>query len=106
MKKKAYKSDVFAAIHETVSDLHDAGLVPPSTMRHFDESCLTPVVKLTAAEIKAIRKESKASQAVLARYMNVTTLAISQWESGTRSPSGPALKLLSLIKEKGLEAIA
>lgn len=104
--KKTYKSDAFAAIHETVSDLHDIGLASTSTMRSFDESCLTPITKLTATEIKSIRKKSNASQAVLARYMNVTTLAVSQWEAGTRSPSGAALKLLNLIKEKGLEAIA
>jgi putative transcriptional regulator len=40
--KKTYKSDVFATIHETASDLHNAGLMTKHTMRHFDESCLTP----------------------------------------------------------------
>jgi putative transcriptional regulator len=30
---------------------------------------------------------------------------ISQWERGERRPSGPSLKLLSLIKAKGFDAV-
>jgi hypothetical protein len=31
---------------------------------------------------------------------------ISDWERGRKRPSGPSLKLLSLVKTKGLDAIA
>ncbi len=75
-------------------------------MRHFDESCLTPVQKLTPEEIKAIREETHASQTVFARHLNVSPLVISQWERGERSPSGTSLKLLTLVKNKGLECVA
>ena len=34
---KTYKSDAFAAIHETVSDMYAAGVVDKKTMRRFDE---------------------------------------------------------------------
>ena len=105
-KAKTYKSDAFAAIHETASDLHDVGLLSKSTMRQFDEACLTPVQKLTPEEIKAIREAAHASQAVFARHLNVSPLVVSQWERGDRSPSGASLKLLSLVKTKGLESIA
>ena len=30
---------------------------------------------------------------------------VSEWERGEKKPSGPSLKLLSLVKSKGLEAI-
>jgi|GEM_PF-6942904 DNA-binding transcriptional regulator YiaG len=45
---KTYKGDVMAAIHETVSDLHEIGLVDKRTMRHFDEACLTPITNLSS----------------------------------------------------------
>lgn len=103
---KMYKSDAFAAIHETASDLHEIGLLSKQTMKRFDASCLTPVQKLSPSEIKTIREETQASQAVFARHLNVSPLVISQWERGARSPSGASLKLLTLVKNKGLECIA
>lgn len=103
---KTYKSDAFAAIHETASDLHEIGLIDKQTMKRFDESCLTPVKKLTPEEIKAIREETHASQTVFARHLNVSPIVISQWERGERSPSGASLKLLTLVKNKGLECVA
>lgn len=40
---RAYRSDALAAIHETVSDLHDAGAMDKRMLRKFDVLCLTPV---------------------------------------------------------------
>ena len=105
-KTKTYRSEAAAAIHELISDFHEIGLVEKRTMRQFDESCLTPVEPLTPQQIKAIREETQASQTVFARYLNVTPLVISQWERGERKPSGLALKLLALVRKKGLESIA
>ncbi len=105
-RNKTYQNEAAAALHEMISDLQKAGLVDKKTMRHFDESCLTPVEKLTPAEIKAIREETHASQTVFARHLNVSPLVISQWERGQRSPSGTSLKLLTLVKNKGLECVA
>lgn len=103
---KRYKSDLRAALHETVEGLHRIGLVDKKTMREFDESCLTSVEKLSPREIQALRKREGVSQRVFARYLNVPVTLISQWERGERRPSGTAIKLLSVVKHKGLEAIA
>lgn len=104
--KKIYKSEITGVIHEMMTDFHEIGIVSKSTMREFDELCLTPVEKLTPDEIKAVREQSCASQTVFARYLGVTPGLVSQWERGERKPSGPALKLLSLVKHKGLDCIA
>jgi putative transcriptional regulator len=104
--RKTYKSEASAAIHEMISGFYEAGVVSKETMRRFDESCLTPVKKLTPQEIKAIREEALASQSVFARYLNVTPGLVSQWERGEKSPGGASLKLLTLVQKKGLEAIA
>ncbi|MCA7121262.1 MAG: helix-turn-helix domain-containing protein [Acidibrevibacterium sp.] len=60
----------------------------------------------TAKEIRALREREGASQAVFARYLNVTTGLISQWERGEKHPKGASLKLLSLVAKHGLETVA
>jgi putative transcriptional regulator len=95
-----------ASIHETAEGLHVAGIMDKQTMRKFDEACLTPVRPLTAAEIRALREREGASQAVFARYLNVTTGLISQWERGEKHPQGTSLKLLSLVARNGLGTVA
>jgi putative transcriptional regulator len=95
-----------ASIHETAEGLHAAGVMDKQTMRKFDEACLTPVRPLTPVEIRALREREGASQAVFARYLNVTTSLISQWERGEKHPQGPSLKLLSLVAKYGLETVA
>ncbi len=76
------------------------------TLRGFDELCLTPVRPMTAADIRALRTRERVSQAVFARYLNVTTGLISQWERGEKRPAGASLKLLNLVDRHGLAAIA
>jgi|SRR5262249_30367634 len=105
-KKKTYKTDALAAIHETVSDYNEAGVIDKQTMRRFDESCLTPVHEFTAKEISALRRREVVSQVVFATYLNVSKESVSQWERGEKHPGGPTLKLLCLIEKKGLQAIA
>jgi putative transcriptional regulator len=103
---KRYRSELKAAMHETVEGLHRIGLVDKKTMREFDESCLTSVEKLSPSDIQALREREGVSQKVFARYLNVPATLISQWERGERKPSGAAVKLLSVVKHKGLDAIA
>lgn len=105
MSKTPYKDDIAASIHDMASGIYEAGLMHKSTMREIDKLCLAPVEKLSPEEIKAIREQAHASQSVFAHHLNVTPLAISQWERGVRSPSGPALKLLNLVKSKGLQIL-
>jgi len=95
-----------ASIHETAEGLNAAGVMDKQTMREFDELCLTPVQPLAPEEIRALRLREGASQAVFARYLNVTTGLVSQWERGEKRPQGASLKLLSLVAQKGLVTVA
>lgn len=79
-RTRAYKSDGKAAIHETALDLHEAGLIDKHTMRRFDQSCLTPVRKFSAAEIRALREREQVSQTVFCR--------VSQCHRGFSEPMG------------------
>ena len=100
-----YKSKVLAAVHEMAEGFHAIGTIDKRTMRDFDERCLTPLMDATPDAIRALREDEALSQAVLARHLNVTPGLVSQWERGEKRPSGPSLKLLTLIKTKGIEAL-
>lgn len=84
---------------------HRSGLIDKRTMREFDEACLTPALVLAPEEIKAIREKERVSQPVFARYLNVSRNLVSDWERGIKRPGGPALRLLTIVRSKGLEAI-
>jgi len=103
---KKYRSNALAAIHETMEALHEVGAIDKQTMREFDAACLTPVQVLSADEIKQLRLREHISQPVFARYLNVSKNLVSDWERGIKKPGGPALRLLTVIQKKGLEAIA
>jgi putative transcriptional regulator len=95
-----------AAIHETMEALHKVGAVGKQTMRRFDNACLTPVQPLSPKQIKLLRERERVSQTVFANYLNVTPNLVSKWERGDKRPSGPALKLLSLVEKHGIAAVA
>ena len=56
--------------------------------------------------IKAIRERERVSQTVFANYLNVTGSLVSKWERGEKRPSGPSLKLLSLVEKNGLAVVS
>ena len=103
---KQYRSDALAVVHETALGLTEAGVMDKRTMKAFDEMCLTPVEELTPEQIRQICLREKASQAEFARYLNVTTGLISQWERGEKHPRGASLKLLTVVAKRGLQAVA
>ncbi|TIR52737.1 MAG: DNA-binding transcriptional regulator [Mesorhizobium sp.] len=105
-KNRKADSGILASVHKTAAGLHKAGLVDKATMREFDAICLTPVEPLSPEEIRALREREQVSQPVFAHYLNVRKDAVSKWERGEKRPDGPSLKLLNLIKAKGLQSIA
>jgi putative transcriptional regulator len=56
--------------------------------------------------IRALREREHLSQPVFARYLNVRKNLVSDWERGIKRPGGPALRLLTVIEKKGIQAIA
>ena len=105
MVAQKYESDAMAAVHETAEALHEIGTIDKQTMREFDEACLTPVHVFTPEEIKAMRLREHVSQSVFARYLNVSKNLVSDWERGVKRPGGPALRLLTIVDSRGIQAI-
>ena len=103
---KKYKSKIKGAMHRSMVDLHEIGGVDKKTMREFDRMCLTKTETLSPAEIKSIRVKAGVSQAVFAEHLGVTTGLVPKWECGDKRPSRMALKLLAVVKAKGLAVVA
>ena len=47
--RRRYRSEAFAAIHETAEAMHRVGGISKVTMREFDESCLESVETIKPA---------------------------------------------------------
>lgn len=97
---------ILTSAHKATAAVRKAGLVDKATMREFDALRLTPVEPLAPEEIRALREREQVSQPVFAHYLNVRKDAVSKWERGEKRPNGPSLKLLNLVRTKGLKAIA
>lgn len=106
MTKPKFKSDAFEAIHSSVSGMYRSGTIDKTTMRRFDETCLVMPSSLEPEEIKRIREAQNVSQPVFARYLNTSESTVEKWESGTKRPSGMALKLLTIVQKHGLKVLS
>ena len=103
--KRKFRSDTFEAIHASATALLEVGAIDKTTMRDFDESCLATPPEIDSEHIKQIREQNHVSQPVFARYLNTSESTVQKWEAGTKRPSGMALKLLSVVKKHGLQAL-
>jgi len=103
-------STVSEAILEMADDQLRTGLMDKAThekitLRLLGPAALSKVNPFTGEEIRKLREQANLSQAVFARYLNLTPGYISQLERGAKQPKGPALALLNVIRSKGFEAI-
>jgi putative transcriptional regulator len=91
-------------------DQHRVGVMDDATyrkitMRHLGPQSLNSAEPISGEQIRAMREQANLSQAVFARYLNLTVGYVSQLERGTKQPKGAALTLLNVIRRKGLQAI-
>jgi putative transcriptional regulator len=100
------KSAILEAVHDTAKGLHKAGVMDQITLREFDRLRLPSVEPLEPEQIKEIREASRVSQAVFAALLNTSVSTVQKWEIGQKRPTGTALKLLHLVQERGLKAVA
>lgn len=97
-------------IVEMAQGQHRLGLVSDDelkqvTLRMLGRDALPKVPPFSPAEIVKLRERTGVSQAVFGGFLNVETQTVSMWERGARRPTGTALKLLHVVKSKGLEAL-
>jgi putative transcriptional regulator len=106
MKTKRKQSEVeidnlgdalIASMSEGVDLLQKGKL---SSLRKIEGKLPAPVESISRKEVRAIREQLGASQAVMARLINVPQRTWVSWESGDRKPSGAALKLLDIARKR------
>ncbi|MGE8588781.1 helix-turn-helix domain-containing protein [Alcaligenes sp. WGS1538] len=100
------KSPLIDSLRDDLQALVKSGAVDKITLREFDQLCPPQVTELDPGEIKALRERFKISQAVFALYLHTTASTVQKWERGESRPAGPALKLLNLVAQKGLNILA
>jgi putative transcriptional regulator len=98
-------SKIVQSLRADLAALYEAGAISKVTMRDFDAISPPAVRAFSAADIKRLREELKFSQPVFALHLHTTASTIRKWEQGETRPAGPALKLLNVIADKGLQAI-
>lgn len=99
------KNSIKNMVLETIEDLFKSGAVDEITLKEIKALALPPVKPYSPHSITRIRRKLKLSQAALARFINTSVYTVQKWEQGTKKPSGPALKLLHIIDEKGLSGV-
>ena len=88
------------AIGSAVQSMVNVGIKVSFTKKELDElGVKIPLVKLSADDIKNIRKKMNLSQMVFAKLLNVSLSSIRQWEQGVRTPSGSTMVLLELLQK-------
>lgn len=98
-------SKLIESLRNDLVALHDAGAIDKVTMREFNAMCPPPVRDFSAADIRRLRETLNFSQPVFAHHLHTTASTVRKWEQGDTRPAGPALKLLNIIADKGLQAI-
>ncbi|MGY6269838.1 helix-turn-helix domain-containing protein [Achromobacter denitrificans] len=98
-------SNIIESLRDDLAALYEAGAIDKVTMREFDAICPPAVRDFNAADIRHLREKLKFSQPVFALHLHTTASTVRKWEQGETRPTGPALKLLNIIADKGLRAI-
>ncbi|MCL4526307.1 MAG: DNA-binding transcriptional regulator [Gammaproteobacteria bacterium] len=98
-------SKIIESLRDDLAVLHEVGAISKVTMREFDAICPPPVREFSAEDIKHLREALKFSQPVFAHHLHTSASTVRKWEQGDTRPAGPALKLLNVIADKGLQAI-
>ena len=104
--KARMRSEIVEAMRglHKIAAISDAAL-EKTTLRMLGRDALPKVAALSPREIAKVREQAGVSQSVMAGYLNVAVNTVSQWERGERRPTGAALKLLHVIKSRGIEPL-
>lgn len=66
---------------------------------------IAPIDKYSNEEIKSIRKKAGMTQRVFADYMGVSQKTVEAWELGRTHPTGPAYRLLTILKSNHIDKL-
>jgi putative transcriptional regulator len=102
-KRLAIAVQIRKGLEEAI--LHEKGEI---TLKTTTLKMLDRPPDVGAEELVKLRLESRMSQAIFARLLNVSTRTVQSWEQGDRKPSQAALRLIQVFRHNpsGLFEIA
>lgn len=59
---------------------------------------VSDVRKMSAEDIKALRKNLRLSSSVFSQVLGISNKTLEAWEAGVNKPTGPALRLMNMMK--------
>ncbi len=93
-------------IQDTINDLaqglYKADVIDKKTLKNLTDEELPVLHEFTGDEIQKLRKKQSLSQAVFAKYLNVSPAMIRSLEQGQRHAHGAILKLLNIVEKHGI----
>jgi putative transcriptional regulator len=89
------KEELFTELMESVQE----ALAHAKGKRDLKTTILpSPPKPMHARDVRKLRSRLRASQAVFASYLNVSTKLVQAWEADRRTPEGAALRLLRIAE--------
>jgi len=98
-------NDLQDTINSLAIGLHDADLIDIVTLRNLTGKDIPSVIEFTGDEIQKLRLGQKMSQAVFAKYLNISPAMVRSLEQGKRHAHGAILKLLNVIDRYGISVL-
>ncbi|AXH63790.1 helix-turn-helix domain-containing protein [Providencia huaxiensis] len=98
---------------ELAKELHNVDAAPESLVNDLERKVrarninkkIKVIPMMSGAQIKQLRAQYGMSQATLALVLGMSKESVSKWEREEKKPSGPALRMLHLIEQRGPEIL-
>lgn len=85
--------------NELIESVQEAGKI------HRGEKKPSREFSFSSLDVKKVREETGLSQREFSTLVHVSVRTLQNWEQGRRVPTGPALALLTIIKNDPIRAI-
>ena len=85
--------------NELIESVREAGKI------HRGEQEAARSFSFSPLDVKKIREETGLSQREFSELVHISLRTLQNWEQGRRAPTGPALALLTIIKNNPTQAI-
>ncbi|WP_192485404.1 MULTISPECIES: helix-turn-helix domain-containing protein [Cysteiniphilum] len=93
-------------INDLSNDLYTTGIIDKQTLRDLTELSTPNIYEYTGEDIKEIRERQNVSQAVFAKFLNISPAMVRSLEQGQRKAQGAILKLINIVDDKGLKYLS
>ncbi|OWQ93009.1 hypothetical protein CDN99_00420 [Roseateles aquatilis] len=81
------------------------GMMGDEDMRQWEWVGMQPPDPLLPEEVRAIRESENLELDTFADMLNTSPRLLRRWEQGFNKPKGPTLRLLRILRDRGVRAV-